>query len=57
MPATFKYVLCIYDYIAISAFDVTLFFVTIGLVENLKSVCIENFSWGIACFPQNDFSS
>jgi len=34
-PATFKHVLCIYDYNVISAFDVTLFFITIGLVENL----------------------
>jgi len=34
-PGTFKDVLCIYDYIVISAFDLTLFFIIIGLVENL----------------------
>ena len=49
-PGTFKHVLCIYDYIVRSAFDVTSFFITIGLVENLSSVRIEKSFWvGVTC--------
>ena len=31
VPGTFIHVQCVYDYIVIPAFDVTLFFITIGL--------------------------
>src|SRR6218665_1055947 len=50
-PGTFKHVLCIYNYIVISAFDITLLFVTIGLVENLVSF----FSGGLLASPKMIF--
>ena len=41
-PATFKHVLCIYDYIVISAFDVTLYFITGSVTsENCKELATQ----------------
>ena|SRR6218665_1740151 len=57
-PATFKHVLCMYDYIVISAFDVTLFVATIGLVQfttiGLATIGTykENFFLGDCLLPQ-----
>jgi len=53
-PGTFKHILCIYDYIVISAFDVTLFSLQLAWWRTYKVFALKR---GIACFPKNDFSS